>query len=70
MDKKRKKQQDIGALFFMNNVLNDKEYDDEELDDYGLTDEEKEHVKNDDYDPWNFEEEELEDDDFYNEDDD
>ncbi|MBQ3475605.1 MAG: hypothetical protein IJH20_05490 [Bacilli bacterium] len=69
-DKKKKKQQDIGALFFMNDALNDNEYDDEELDDYGLTEEEKELVRKGENDPWNFDEEDLEDDDFYGEDDD
>lgn len=57
----------INALDKANEVTKEKE---DELDKYGLTDQEKEHVKNDDYDPWNFEEEDLEEDDYYNEDDD
>lgn len=65
-DKKTKEDNDM--LF---ESKNDKpEYTDDELDDYGLTDWEKEEVKKGNQDPWNFEEEDLEDDDYYSEDDD
>ena len=47
-----------------------KEYTDQELEDYGLTEWEKEEVKKGNQDPWNYEEDDKEDDDYYNEDDD
>ena len=46
------------------------EYTDQELEDYGLTEWEKEEVKKGNQDPWNYEEDDKEDDDYYNEDDD
>ena len=68
---KKKSQQAAGLLSFMDQEQkNDSNYTDEELNDYGLSDDEMKHVKNEDYDPWNFDEEDLEDDDYYNEDDD
>ena len=64
-DKKTKEDNDM-----LNEDKIDKpEYTDDELDDYGLTDWEKEEVKKGNQDPWNFEEEDLEDDDYYSEDD-
>lgn len=71
-DKDKKKDgQKLGLFHFMNDNIEDQDnYTDEELDEYGLDDAEKEHIKKDGYDPWNFDEEELEDDDYYNEDDD
>lgn len=66
---KKKSGQAAGLLAFMDQEQKDNEYTDEELDDYGLTDSEKEQVKRGENDPWNFEEEDLEDDDYYNEDD-
>ena len=40
-------------------------YSEEELDSYGLLDEEKELVRRGEYDPWQFDEEEAEEDDYY-----
>lgn len=65
-DKKTK--EDIDML--NEDKIDKPEYTDEELDDYGLTDWEKEEVKKGNQNPWNFEEEDLEDDDYYSEDDD
>ena len=70
-------------LFIASNVANDElkrqkkdhdnegTYTDEELDAYGLTDEEKRLVREEGWDPWDFnddEDEEPEDDDYYGED--
>lgn len=65
-DKKTK--EDIDML--NEDKIDKSEYTYDELDDYGLTDWEKEEVKKGNQDPWNFEEEDLEDDDYYSEDDD
>lgn len=43
-------------------------YSEEELNSYGLLDEEKEMVRRGEYDPWQFDEEEAEEDDYYYED--
>jgi len=67
---KKKDQQSFGLFSFMNNNSNENDtYSDEELDEYGLNDDEKKLVKEDGYDPWNFDEEDLEEDDYYNDDD-
>ena len=65
-DKKTKEDNDM--LF--ESKIDKPEYTDDELDDYGLTDWEKEEVKKGNQNPWDFEEEDLEDDDYYSEDDD
>ena len=66
---KKKDQQSFGLFSFMNNNSNENDtYSDEELDEYGLNDDEKKLVKEDGYDPWNFDEEDLEEDDYYNDD--
>lgn len=49
--------------------IGDSAYSEEELEDYGLFENEKEEVRKGNYDPWNFEEEDLEEDDYYYEDD-
>lgn len=68
---KKKRGQVFGLFSFLNEQQkdNNNEYTDEELDDYGLTDWEKDEVKKGNQDPWNFEEDDLEDDDYYDEDD-
>ncbi len=70
---KKKRQQDYGLLSFMNEDEDEDEnvspYTDDELDDYGLSEYEKEEVKKGYQEPWDFDEEDLEDDDYYNEDD-
>ncbi len=48
---------------------NNSPYDDDELDSYGLDEDEKKLVKEGTYDPWQFEEEDLDEDDYYAEDD-
>ena len=67
----------MGLLKELLKVLTDEEkkqkqeeYTDQELEDYGLTEWEKEEVKKGNQDPWNYEEDDKEDDDYYNEDDD
>ena len=45
--------------------IGDSAYSEEELEDYGLFENEKEEVRKGNYDPWNFEEEDLEEDDYY-----
>jgi len=48
---------------------NNSPYDDDELDSYGLDEDEKKLVKEGAYDPWEFEEEDMDEDDYYAEDD-
>lgn len=66
---KKKSQQALGALSFMEDNKNESEYTDEEMDAYDLEDWERELVERGENDPWNFDENELEDDDYYTEDD-
>lgn len=68
---KKKSQQAFGLFYFMNEQQNENnsDYTDEELENYGLDEQQREEVKKGNYDPWNFEEEDLEDDDYYYEDD-
>ncbi|HPZ23226.1 MAG TPA: hypothetical protein PLB45_01865 [Bacilli bacterium] len=48
---------------------NESIYSEEEMDGYGLTEEEKKEVRNGNQNPWDFEEENTEDGDYYDEDD-
>lgn len=68
---KKKSQQAFGLFSFMNEQQNENnsDYTDEELENYGLDEQQREEVKKGNYDPWGFEEEDLEDDDYYYEDD-
>ena len=68
---KKKSQQAFGLFSFMNEQQNENnsDYTDEELENYGLDEQQREEVKKGNYDPWNFEEEDLEDDHYYYEDD-
>ena len=62
----------VGALFSSGSSTNSKKsssrYSEEELNSYGLLEEEKELVRKGEYDPWQFDEEEAEEDDYYYED--
>ena len=64
-DKKTKEDNDM----LYEDKIDKPRYTDKELDDYGLTDWEKEEVKKGKQNPWDFEEEDLEDDDYYSDDD-
>ena len=57
-------------MFINDPNKSDREYTEEELDAYGLDEDEKEEVRNGNYDPWNFDDDEIEDDDYYSEEDD
>ena len=71
-DKKQepKKEKSLLDVLTDNKRYKDPDYTDEDLDDYGLTDWEKDEVKKGNQDPWDFEEDDQDEDSYYNEDDD
>lgn len=71
-DKKQepKKEKSLLDVLTDNKRYKDPDYTDDELNEFGLTDWEKDEVKKGNQDPWDFEEEDKDDDSYYGEDDD
>lgn len=72
-DKKKqepKKEKSLLDVLTDNKRYKDPEYTDDELNEFGLTDWEKDEVKKGNQDPWDFEEDDQDEDSYYNEDDD
>lgn len=72
-DKKKqepKKEKSLLDVLTDNKRYKDPDYTDDELNEFGLTDWEKDEVKKGNQDPWDFEEDDQDEDSYYNEDDD
>ena len=72
-DKKKqepKKEKSLLDVLTDNKRYKDQDYTDDELNEFGLTDWEKDEVKKGNQDPWDFEEDDQDEDSYYNEDDD
>ena len=65
-----KKEKSLLDVLTDNKRYKDPEYTDDELNEFGLTDWEKDEVKKGNQDPWDFEEDDQDEDSYYNEDDD
>ena len=69
-DEKKEKPKKEKSLFETLTEDRNPNYKEEDLDDYGLTDWEKDEIKKGNQDIWDFEEEDKDDDSYYSEDDD
>jgi hypothetical protein len=69
-DKKKQEPKKEKSLLETLTETKDPDYTEEDLDDYGLTDWEKDEIKKGNQDIWDFEEEDKDDDSYYGEDDD
>lgn len=69
-DKKKQEPKKEKSLLETLTETKDPDYNEEDLDDYGLTDLEKDEIKKGNQDIWDFEEEDRDDDSYYSEDDD
>lgn len=65
-----KKEKSLLDVLTDNKRYKDPDYTDDELNEFGLTDWEKDEVKKGNQDPWDFEEDDQDEDSYYNEDDD